>query len=211
MPFPKDLESLLEVGYEYLRWETCALCGLDVEVYLTPGKRELAMQPMIELLRPAIRHYIRCKIAPKQEDKSGTQGNQRQGTEGTHGQREDSANAGLQKPAGRDSDSGTDGNHQSGRSGHGDERDAVLQGRLHDSGRDAQGSGIKLYGVTDKNMIAVGWLDGTLAIQFRHGRYHYAGVPEDVFAKIRNNPFPNNMFVKLVKNHPELYTCTKVG
>ena len=60
-------------------------------------------------------------------------------------------------------------------------------------------------------MIAVGWLDGTLAIQFRYGKYHYANVDEDVFQKIRNNPFPNSLFVKLVKNHPELYPCQKVG
>ena len=75
---------------------------------------------------------------------------------------------------------------------------------------DAGGPQIKLYGVTDKNMIAVGWLGGTLAIQFRYGKYHYANVPEDVFQKIRNNPFPNSLFVKLVKNHPELYPCTKM-
>ncbi len=59
-------------------------------------------------------------------------------------------------------------------------------------------------------MIACGWLAGVLAIQFRYGRYHYANVAEDVFAKIRNNPFPNSIFVKLVKNHPELYPCTKL-
>lgn len=142
MPFPINLEALEAAGYVYSHWQVCPECGEGVEVWKTPGKRELAMQPMCEALRPAIRHYLTC--APKQEEPKAPQK-------------------------------------------------------------------IKLYGVTDKNMIAVGWLDGTLAIQFRHGRYHYAGVPEDVFAKIRNNPFPNNMFVKLVKNHPELYTCTKVG
>ena len=106
MPFPANLEALQAAGYVYSHWKVCSECGEGVEVWKTPGKRELAMQPMIELLRPAIRHYERCNIAPKQEEKSGTQGNQRQGTQGTHGRREDSANAGLQKPAGRDSDSG---------------------------------------------------------------------------------------------------------
>ena len=78
-------------------------------------------------------------------------------------------------------------------------------------GRDAQGSGIKLYGVTDKNMIACGWQDGTLAIQFRYGLYRYANVPENVFVTLRRNPYPNSYFTKVVKNHPELYHCTKDG
>jgi hypothetical protein len=70
---------------------------------------------------------------------------------------------------------------------------------------------IKLYGVTDKNMIACGWLDGTLEIAFRYGRYQYANVPEDVFVKLRKNLYPNSYFTRVVKNHPELYPCTKVG
>ena len=84
-------------------------------------------------------------------------------------------------------------------------------GRLHDSGRDAQGSGIKLYGVRDKNMIAVGWQDGTLKVAFRFGTYLYANVAEDAYLKIKKNPYPNALFVKLVKNHPELCPCTKVA
>ena len=69
---------------------------------------------------------------------------------------------------------------------------------------------IKLYGVTDKNMIACGWQDGTLAIQFRYGLYHYANVPENVFVTLRRNPYPNNYFTKVVNNHPELYPCAKM-
>ena len=69
---------------------------------------------------------------------------------------------------------------------------------------------IKLYGVTDKNMIACGWQDGTLAIQFRYGLYHYANVPENVFLTLRKNPYPNSYFTKVVKNHPELHPCTKM-
>lgn len=70
---------------------------------------------------------------------------------------------------------------------------------------------IKLYGVTDKNMIACGWLDGTLEIAFKSGRYRYANVPENMFVTLRKNPYPNSYFTKVVKNHPELYPCTKVG
>ena len=61
MPFPINLESLLAAGYVFLRSETCHACQEPVEVFTTPGKRELAMQPMCELLRPAVRHYETCK------------------------------------------------------------------------------------------------------------------------------------------------------
>jgi hypothetical protein len=59
-------------------------------------------------------------------------------------------------------------------------------------------------------MIAVGWLEGTLVIQFKHGKYAYARVPENVFVTLRKQPYPNNYFTKVVKNRPELYPCTKL-
>ena len=59
-------------------------------------------------------------------------------------------------------------------------------------------------------MIACGWQDGTLAIQFRYGLYHYANVPENLFVTLRKNPYPNSYFTKVVKNHPELYHHTKL-
>ena len=68
-----------------------------------------------------------------------------------------------------------------------------------------------MHGVNDKNMMAVGWLDGVLAVQFKYGLYHYKNVREATFQSIRRNPYPNALFVKVVKNHPELYPCTKVG
>ena len=61
MPFPANLEALQAAGYVYSHWQVCPECGEGVEVWKTPGKRELAMQPMCEALRPAIRHYERCK------------------------------------------------------------------------------------------------------------------------------------------------------
>jgi hypothetical protein len=142
MPFPSTLDSFLAAGYSYLKWEKCSVCGLDVEIWTTPGRRTIAMEPT-HSDSPVVRHYEQCNLAPKQESPKAPQQ-------------------------------------------------------------------IKLYGVTDKNMIACGWLAGVLAVQFRYGRYHYANVAEDVFTKIWNNPFPNAIFVKLVKNHPELYPCTKL-
>ena len=68
-----------------------------------------------------------------------------------------------------------------------------------------------MYGVTDKNMLACGWRDGTLEIAFRFGRYQYANVAEDVFVTLRKAPYPNNYFTKVVKNHPELYPFTKLS
>jgi hypothetical protein len=61
MPFPINLESLLAAGYVFLRSETCPACREPVEVFTTPGKREIALNPMCELLRPAVRHYETCK------------------------------------------------------------------------------------------------------------------------------------------------------
>ena len=187
MPFPATQEALFAAGYSYARWERCPVCTLDVEIWNSPGKRTIAMEPMPSFKTPAIRHYEQCNLAPKQEEQSG-RGN-------------------VQDAAGRDSNR-RDGVHATG--GQVPSQTDGARG-LRDGGLDAHGSGIKLYGVTDKNMIAAGWLGGTLAIQFRYGKYHYANVAEDVFQKIRNNPFPNSLFVKLVKNHPDLYPCTKVG
>ena len=61
MPFPLDLESLLAAGYTFARSEICPVCQEEVEVFTTPGKREIALNPMCELLRPAVRHYETCK------------------------------------------------------------------------------------------------------------------------------------------------------
>jgi hypothetical protein len=192
MPFPLDLESLLAAGYTFARSEICPVCQEAVEVFTTPGKREIALNPMCELLRPAVRHYETCNVTPKQEATNGSTGND------------------VQDAQGRDSDGGShiDPGLDAGsnRALPGDSAAMLLAGR-----RDAQSAGIKLYGVTDKNMIACGWLDGVLAIQFRYGLYHYANVPENVFVTLRKNPYPNSYFSKVVKSKPDLYPCRKVG
>ena len=91
MPFPLDLESLLAAGYTFARSEICPVCQEAVEVFTTPGKREIALNPMCELLRPAVRHYETCNSAPKQEAANGSTGND------------------VQDAQGRDSDGGPDG------------------------------------------------------------------------------------------------------
>jgi hypothetical protein len=113
----------------------------------------------------------------------------------------------------RDSDSGNGGDLEGRRSGdvRSRSKEASIEMELSDGGCDAQGSGIKLYGVTDKNIVAVGWQAGTLAVRFHSGLYHYANVPEHIFETLRRVPYVNSYFTKAVKNHPELYPCSKVG
>jgi hypothetical protein len=194
MPFPINLESLLASGYVFARAETCPECREWVEVFTTPGKREIALNSMCELLRPAIRHYETCNIAPKQEEPC-------QATSLTSAAKQPICTDASRAPSAAVSTAASSKISR-------ESSNVTIADTTNPSLPPTQ---IKLYGLTDKNMIAAGWLGGTLAIQFRYGKYHYANVAEDVFQKIRNNPFPNSLFVKLVKNHPELYPCTKIG
>ena len=140
---------MFKAGYAYSTWQKCPACSLDVEVWTTPGKRTILMEPMPGLHSLAIRHLETCRpvASPKPQ------------------------------------------------------RAPVAP--LEDQG-------IKMYGVTDKNMMACGWRDGTLEIAFSYGRYQYSNVPENIFVTLRKNPYPNNYFTKVVKNHPELYPYKKL-
>lgn len=68
MPFPSNLEAMLSAGYEYVRAETCRECRMEVEVYLTPGKRELLMEPMPGNESLAVRHLEVCNPLPASKD-----------------------------------------------------------------------------------------------------------------------------------------------
>lgn len=68
MPFPLNLEEMEHSGYTFLRSESCPECLENVEVFLTPGKREIVMNPMCELLRPAVRHLQVCKPIPASKE-----------------------------------------------------------------------------------------------------------------------------------------------
>jgi hypothetical protein len=63
MPFPSNQSALLAAGYEYARWEKCGTCQLPCEVWTTPGKREIFMDPMPSHETPSVRHYETCKGA----------------------------------------------------------------------------------------------------------------------------------------------------
>ena len=138
------------------------------------------MNPMCELLRPAVRHYETCNVTPKQEATNGSTGND------------------VQDAQGRDSNSGTDGT-VSGPPGWPRQRlgEVVLPNR----GLDAQVAGIKLYGVTDPNkqLIAVGWDDGILVCQWAKGKGQHTGVPEDLYLKLRRVPFAYRQYIATIK------------
>ena len=71
MPFPITLDAMFAAGYDYARWEKCATCGEPVEIYTTPGKREIAMEPMCSREASTVWHHEVCK--PK-EKPSGIEG-----------------------------------------------------------------------------------------------------------------------------------------
>lgn len=188
MPFPTTQSAMFASGYEYLRWEKCTECGLAVEVWSTPGKREIVMEPMVSSESPATRHFEKCNIAPKQEEANGSTRND------------------VQDAQGRNSDSGAGSVHEG---SFADSRADIGQ-RIHNGGCDARGSGIKLPGVTDHNhqIIAVGWDDGVLVCQFKTAKWSYAGVPEAEFVKLRRSPFAYRIFTLNIKNK---FPATKVA
>jgi hypothetical protein len=61
MPFPTNQEALFAAGYEYLKWERCPVCTLDVEVWTAPGDYEIVMDPMPGFKSLAVRHCVTCK------------------------------------------------------------------------------------------------------------------------------------------------------
>lgn len=184
MPFPATLDALFASGYTYARWEKCSACGLDVEIYTTPGKREIAMEPTHNE-SPVIRHYEVCQ--PK-EAENGPERN-------------------AQDAAGRDSDAGAR-LFDEGTSRQVREADdpASLQHGVPVGRRDAGSPQIKpldirMYGVNDPNrqLLAVGWTAGVLAVQWRKGKGQHTDVPEDLYLELRRVPFAYKTYQNKVK------------
>ncbi len=181
MPFPATLDAMFSSGYEYARWEHCATCGEPVEIYTTPGKREMAFEPMCSRESPAVRHYEVCKPKEAQD-----------GNSGMDVQDEDAQ--------GRSGDSGP---HSEPKLDESPDRHLHSYGKavLPDGGHDAKSEGIKLYGVTDPNhqLIAVGWDDGVLVCQWAKGKGKHTGVPEDIYLKLRRVPFAYRQYKATIK------------
>lgn len=52
-----------------------------------------------------------------------------------------------------------------------------------------------MRGTRGKNLICVGWENGTLRAEFKGGRaYEYSGVPEEEYKKLTYVPFPDKLF-----------------
>jgi len=185
MAFPSTLEHLLSSGYMFLRSDVCSECGQSVEVFSTPGKREIAINPMCEMLRPVVRHIERCNIAPTEDKPDDRQANSRLGSAGAQ-----PGNSATRPSSNTSRNSGSAG---------GDER--VSKAGIEQ---------IKFYGVNDPNrqLIAVGWEDGVLICQFKTAKYSYAGVPEAEFIKLRRSPFVYRIFTTNIKGK---FPYTKVG
>jgi len=182
MPFPATEAALHEAGYNYSRSEICAACGLLVEIWTTPGKREIAMEPTPSFESPATQHYKTCQ--PK-EAQSGSRGST------------------VQDTAGRDSNSGNESPHLDEHARASKDGQEIVPVR----GLDARS--IKLHGVRDPNyqLLAAGWDDGTLVCQFKTAKWAYAGVPEAEYLKLRNSPYAYRIFNTNIKNK---FTATKL-
>ena len=61
MPFPSTQDEMFKAGYEYSTWQKCPACSLDVEVWTTPGKRTILMDPMPGFQSLAVRHLQTCR------------------------------------------------------------------------------------------------------------------------------------------------------
>jgi hypothetical protein len=68
MAFPSNLEELQAAGYVFHRTEPCLICKNNVEIFITPGKREISMDPMYLLTSPAVRHVLTCNTRPNPVD-----------------------------------------------------------------------------------------------------------------------------------------------
>lgn len=224
MPFPSNLEQLEAEGYRYSRTEDCPVCRENVEVFSTPGGRTIAMNPMTATLSPAIRHYETCRapILPKTRD--GLMGAVYLFLGRMCCERCNRAVERYKSPDGEmftfdpmmEEDWPVVVHSCNNRTNPVEAPPAVSP--VEPSPEPPlvplpppERPQIKLYGVTDKNIWACGWQDGTLEIAFRHGKYQYANVPENIFVTLRKVPHPNNYFTKVVKNHPELYPYTKLS
>ena len=215
MPFPTTLAAMFSSGYDYARWEHCAVCGETVELYTTPGGRTIAMEPMCSRESPAVRHYLTCNIAQKQEEQSGDQQLRRAEANGSREQINpvvhDSHADELLGEEGRDRGIGGSTGERVLRDGVGtnDRVSASVQREGVQRTKGADGAGIKLYGVTDPNkqLLAVGWDDGVLVCQFKTAKWSYAGVPEAEFVKLRRVPYAYRIFISNIKGK---YPATKL-
>jgi hypothetical protein len=162
MGFPSNLEELQATGYVFHRTEPCLICKNNVEIFTTPGMREISMNQMYLLTSPAVRHYETCN---------------------TH------TNPVEPPPVV-------------------DVPKTSLEPQQTQGG--AEIDGIPMFGVTDPNrqLLSVGWSDGTLVCQWGKGKGYHTGVPEDLYMKLRRVPFAYRQYNATIKGK---YPYTKLS
>lgn len=52
-----------------------------------------------------------------------------------------------------------------------------------------------------KNLVSVGWQDGTLQVEFQGGRRYRYLAPEVVKDKLLRSPYPDHLWSMLMKKH----------
>lgn len=216
MPFPPTFEALEAAGYRSLRMEVCPDCHLSIEVYRTPAKREIAFQPMCNLLAVPVPHYQVCKPEPLPASKAdlGKSGWKTQGSVQCYECKR--AIEGWIDPQGepvklecmmgddwpvvlhkcRLVQSRTSPQNESGGT------EGPPEGKREQEGAiPGQQQAFKMYGVSGKNVLAAGYdaERGTLRIRFPQATWDYFQVPEEKFVSIRRTPYADKFFTTSIR------------
>lgn len=222
MPFPETFEKLEAAGYRSLRMEVCPDCHLSVEVYRTPAKREIAFQPMCNLLAVPVPHYQVCKPEPMPASKADL---------AKQGWKFQARTECFECKRAVESWMDRQGEPVKLECMMGDDWPVVLHRcRLVQSRTDefkaseatrqpvtpsvpqtpvleapeGRNEGFKMYGVSDPNhqLLAVGYepVDRILRCRFQKAEYDYRGVPEDLYLKLRRVPFAYRQFRSTIKD-----------
>jgi hypothetical protein len=232
MPFPKDLEALELAGYKWLKMDVCAECGVSLEVFSTPGKREMKFDVMVLLTSPATPHYQSCNPeAPQSRDaleKNGwkfegriTCGHCLKAVERWTSPKGDShtvqcmmeGNWPVVEHGPLCGKSGAISHRAKDEAGHaGPSKPSPEPQQSQEGGNAGQEQAFKMYGVNDPNgqLIAVGYdaVSGILRCQFKTALWSYATVPEDVYMKLRSARYAYRQFTLTVKSK---FPATKVA
>jgi hypothetical protein len=65
MPFPKTRAEMEDSGYKFDRNEVCRGCHQRMEMWATPARKRIPMDPMPESSSPAVSHFATCPNASR--------------------------------------------------------------------------------------------------------------------------------------------------
>jgi hypothetical protein len=205
--------------------DVCPECGVSLEVFTTPGKREMSFDVMVLLSSPATPHSRSCNPEAPQSraalEHNGWKMEGRVTCEKCKRAVEEWVSAkGVRftyQPM-------MDGNWSVVEHGPVCGKSSVISHRVTGESERAETSKpspepsegrqstFKMYGVTDPNgqLIAVGYdaTAGVLRCQFKTALWSYATVPEDVYMKLRSARFAYRQFTLTVKSK---FPATKIS